>query len=399
VSAAPRLSVVDFSGAGKDMPLLVLGPSLGTSVRHLWQHCAELLGGRFRVIGWDLPGHDDSDPATGFDLAALAESVLAAVDQLSRVVSFHYAGDSLGGAVGLQMLLDAPDRVASATLLCTGARIGEPAGWQERAAAVQAGGTKTLLESAPTRWFGRGFADRSPAVAQALLADLAGADDASYAAACEALAAFDIRDRLQEISTPILAVAGAHDVVTPPSALRRIATGVQHGRLVVLDGVAHLAPAEAPEQVTRLIIDSARGADGAAPTVADVRAAGMRVRREVLGDAHVDRASVNASEFTTEFQDFITQYAWGSIWTRPGLDRRSRSLITLTALVARGHHEELAMHVRAARTNGLTNDELKELLLQTAIYCGVPNANTAFRIAQQVLAELDVEEPDAGGES
>ena len=121
------------------------------------------------------------------------------------------------------------------------------------------------------------------------------------------------------------------------------------------------------------------------------------------GSSRTRWATANANDFTAEFQEFITQYAWGGIWTRPGLDRRSRSLITLTALVARGHHEELAMHVRAARTNGLTNDEIKELLLQTAIYCGVPDANTAFRIAQQALAELDAdvdaEDPDTEGES
>jgi len=114
---------------------------------------------------------------------------------------------------------------------------------------------------------------------------------------------------------------------------------------------------------------------------------GMEVRREVLGDEHVDRATANATDFTRDFQELITEYAWGTIWTRPGLDRRSRSLITLTALVARGHHEELAMHLRAALTNGLTVDEIKETLLQTAIYCGVPDANTAFRIAQGVLEE------------
>jgi 4-carboxymuconolactone decarboxylase len=115
---------------------------------------------------------------------------------------------------------------------------------------------------------------------------------------------------------------------------------------------------------------------------------GMEVRREVLGTEHVDRATASATDFTREFQELITEYAWGTIWTRPGLDRRSRSLITLTALVARGHHEELALHVRAALTNGLTADEIKETLLQTAIYCGVPAANTAFRIAQDVLEEL-----------
>ena len=114
---------------------------------------------------------------------------------------------------------------------------------------------------------------------------------------------------------------------------------------------------------------------------------GMEVRREVLGDDHVDRATASTTDFTRDFQELITEYAWGTIWTRPGLDRRSRSLITLTALVAAGHHEELAMHVRAALTNGLTVDEIKETLLQTAIYCGVPAANTAFRIAQTVLEE------------
>ncbi|MGH3759303.1 4-carboxymuconolactone decarboxylase [Actinophytocola sp.] len=111
----------------------------------------------------------------------------------------------------------------------------------------------------------------------------------------------------------------------------------------------------------------------------------MRVRREVLGDAHVDGATAQTTEFTADFQELITRYAWGEIWTRRGLDHRSRSLITLSALVALGHHDELAMHVRAARTNGLTSDEIKELLLLTAIYCGVPAANTAFRIAQRAL--------------
>ena len=114
---------------------------------------------------------------------------------------------------------------------------------------------------------------------------------------------------------------------------------------------------------------------------------GMQVRREVLGDEHVDRATAAATDLTRDFQHFITEYAWGSVWTRPGLDRRSRSLVTLTALVARGHHEELAMHLRAALRNGLTVEEIGEVLLQTAVYCGVPDANTAFRIAQRVFEE------------
>ncbi|MBV9282415.1 MAG: 4-carboxymuconolactone decarboxylase [Chloroflexi bacterium] len=115
---------------------------------------------------------------------------------------------------------------------------------------------------------------------------------------------------------------------------------------------------------------------------------GMRVRRQVLGDEHVDRATRGSTDLTREFQDFITRYAWGEIWARPGLDRRMRSAITLTALIALGHHEELALHLRAARRNGLSRDEIKEVLLQSAIYCGVPAANTAFRIASTVFAEV-----------
>jgi len=114
---------------------------------------------------------------------------------------------------------------------------------------------------------------------------------------------------------------------------------------------------------------------------------GMRTRREVLGDAHVDGAIAGTTPFTADFQDLITRYAWGEIWSRPGLDRRMRSAITLTALTALNHHHELAMHVRAARRNGLTADEIEEVLLQAAIYCGVPAANRAFAIAQEVLAE------------
>lgn len=122
-------------------------------------------------------------------------------------------------------------------------------------------------------------------------------------------------------------------------------------------------------------------------TDADRRERGMRVRREVLGDEHVDRAVERTTGFTGDFQDLITRYAWGEIWTRPGLDRKTRSCITITALVALGHHDELAMHVRAALRNGLTPEEIKEVLLQSAIYCGVPSANAAFAVAQRVLEE------------
>jgi len=123
--------------------------------------------------------------------------------------------------------------------------------------------------------------------------------------------------------------------------------------------------------------------------MADTYDDGMRVRREVLGDDHVDRAEAGKAPFDADFQELITRYAWGSVWTRPGLDRRTRSVATLTALLALGHWEEFAMHVRAARRNGLTSEEVAEVILQSAIYCGVPVANHGFAVAREVLDSMD----------
>jgi 4-carboxymuconolactone decarboxylase len=116
---------------------------------------------------------------------------------------------------------------------------------------------------------------------------------------------------------------------------------------------------------------------------------GLDVRREVLGEAHVARSLENRTELTTEFQDFITRYAWGEIWTRPGLPRHTRSLLTISMLVALNRGEELGLHLRAAKNNGVSRDEIKEVLMQTAIYCGVPAANSAFHLAQKIFDEDD----------
>ncbi|GAA1458140.1 4-carboxymuconolactone decarboxylase [Williamsia maris] len=384
---APVITLTEFS-SDPDKPLLILGPSLGTSTTALWATAAALLTDRFHVVGWDLPGHGDSAPASEpFTIADLGAGVIAAVDHLvnrSAGESFGYAGVSVGGAVGLSLLLEAPERIGAAVVLCTGARIGETDGWRDRAAGVRASGTASMVDGSIQRWFAPGFLERRPHDAEGVLDALRAADDESYAATCEALAAFDVRDRLAEIGSPVLAVAGDCDVVTPTPGLAQIADGVGNGGVVVLDNVAHLGCLEAPNMTAHLISTHLASAASARSVLYD---RGLRVRREVLGEAHVDRATAAATDLTRDFQQFITQYAWGGIWTRPGLDRRSRSMITLTALIARGHHDEFAMHVRAARTNGLTTAEISEVILQSAIYCGVPDANTAFKIAQRVLDE------------
>ncbi|MBE1879014.1 4-carboxymuconolactone decarboxylase [Myceligenerans pegani] len=401
----PVLGAVRFALRDTARPLIVLGPSLGTSVEALWRDAAELLAPDLDVIGWDLPGHGASPaldgPATceGLTVADLAAGVhrlvmAAQAERGDTGAPYWYAGVSVGGAVGLQLLLDMPDVVRGAVLLATGARIGDPERWHERADLVATAGTPTQVTGSAERWFAPGFVGAEPHVTTRLLAALQTTDRFGYAAVCRALARFDVRDRLGEIGAPVVAVAGGHDMVTPVASLEEIAAGVRHAGLRVLDDVAHLPPAEAPAAVAAVIRETVRGGDhGNALPRTDTarrdadRGRGMAVRRAVLGDPHVDRAVAGTTPFTAGFQDLITRYAWGEIWTRPGLDRRMRSAVTLTALVAGGHWDELGMHVRAATRNGLTVDEIQEILLQTAIYCSVPSANHAFTVAQAVLRE------------
>ena len=377
-----ELTLVRLAGS-EELPTLVVGPSLGTSVTALWGQCAELLGDRFHVVGWELPGHGRGTPAeSSFTVEDLAAAVLAGVDRTLGPQAFGYAGDSIGGAVGFHLALAAPDRLTGVGVLCTGARIGTPEGWHERAALVRASGTPVMVEGSATRWFAAGFLERRPEAGAALLASLQDADKESYSLACEALAAYDVRDRLSSIHVPLLAIGGREDGAAPADRLAADAAAVPGGRFVELDGVAHQAPVEAPTTVATLLADLLRD-----PRHDAVLGAGMAVRRSVLGDAHVDRAVAGTTDVNRDFQDFITRYAWGSIWTRPGLARRDRSIAVLTALIAGRHFEELEFHLRAALTNGLTREEIVEVLLQSAVYVGVPAANTAFGVANRVLAE------------
>ncbi|MER6690547.1 bifunctional 3-oxoadipate enol-lactonase/4-carboxymuconolactone decarboxylase PcaDC [Streptomyces minutiscleroticus] len=355
-------------------PPLLLGPSLGTSLA-LWDGLAPELSAAHRVVRWDLPGHGGS-PADligpGATVADLADLVLALADSLG-IGRFAYAGVSLGGAVGLHLAAHRPERIERLAVICTSAHFNGARPWEERAELVRREGLAPVAASADGRWFTPGF------TVPRLVEDHRTADPGAYAACCDALAAFDLRERLPSITVPTLLVAGREDPATPPSHLREIADAVPGSALAEIPGASHLAPAERPEAVLAALRGHFDGYPGR----------GMEVRRQVLGDAHVDRAQSRQTPFTARFQDFISRYAWGEVWTDPTLARRERSMITMTALVAHGHLDELAMHVRAARRNGLTPEEIGAVLLQTAVYCGVPAANSAFAVAQRVLAEED----------
>jgi len=389
----------NYERIGAEGTPLILGPSIGTTTR-LWDAALPHFAAGHAVIRYDLPGHGGtpaailSDTAPGATTVAdLAQTVLDLADALG-VERFAYAGVSLGGAIGTWLAAHHPQRVTALAVLCSSPHFGDPAAWHQRAKLVREEGTGPVADTAPGRWFTAGFVAEDPPIVSELIDDLYSASPLGYAACCDALAAVDLRGDLASIVAPTLVVAGRQDVATPVAHARELADGIPGAHLLEVADAGHLAVAERPDVVGAALRNHFAVTEQFSAK-RPAHAAGMAVRRAVLGDAHVDRAIAQTTDFTADFQDFITRYAWGEIWTRPGLERRLRSAVTLTALVAHGHHNELAMHVRGALANGLTREELKEILLQAAVYCGVPAANAAFAVAQRVLAEFD--DPSTSG--
>ncbi|MFI1564274.1 alpha/beta fold hydrolase [Streptomyces sp. NPDC020490] len=411
----------------EDAPVLILGPSLGTTW-HMWDRQVPELAKQWRVLRFDLPGHGGSPAHPAGSVPELAARLLAVLDGLG-VRRFGYAGCAFGGAIGIELALRRPERLASLALVAASPRFGTADEFRQRGVIVRTNGLDPIARTSPGRWFTAEFATAQPAITEWAVQMVRTTDPGCYIAACEALAAFDARDELGRIGVPTVVLVGSDDQVTGPAEARTLVAGIPDARLAVVPGASHLVPVEQPGAVTDLLVRHfstawqagpaepptggtalpvapatpvpaapARSAPIAeiAPAAAapahpaerpDPYDAGIKLRREVLGDAHVDRALAQADEFSGDFQDFVTRYAWGEIWDRPGLDRRTRSCITLTALVAGGHLEDLAAHTRAALRNGLTPAEIKEVLLQAAVYCGVPAAGRAFEVARQVVRE------------
>ena len=240
--------------------LLVVGPSLGTAVAPLWEACARELPAHLAVVGWDLPGHGASAPHDHpFTVQDLASAVVEATEgvRAGSAAPVAYAGVSLGGAVALALALDHPDTFAGVVSIASGAKIGEPDGWLERADLVRRAGTPVMVEGSAKRWFAPGFIEREPARAAQLLASLQDADSASYARCCEALAGFDVRDDLGRVDVQVLALAGELDEVAPP-AMSELVAERSGGASGVLAGAAHLPPPEQPAATAHALTDFLR---------------------------------------------------------------------------------------------------------------------------------------------
>lgn len=350
-------------------PPVVLLNAIGTTTA-IWDGVVAQLAERMSVIRVDTRGHGDAPPDhEPCAIGDLAGDVLAVLDK-HDVERAHLAGVSLGGMVAMWLAAHHPERVARLALLCTSAHLPAPR-WQERAAAVRAGGMAAIAGPVVARWITPALAARDPELLARLTAMLQSTDAESYARCCEAIAAMDLRADLPRIGAPTLVIAGAQDEAIPVEHARTIAEGIAAARLCVLPDAAHIPVVEHAGPVAVRLLQHFTG--------------GEATRRAVLGDEHVDRAIDRTSEFTAPFQDFLTRYAWGEVWTRPGLSQRDRSLITLAVLTALGAEHELAMHVAGALRNGATPGEIREVLLHTAVYAGLPRANRAFAIADDVL--------------
>ncbi|MFE4593041.1 bifunctional 3-oxoadipate enol-lactonase/4-carboxymuconolactone decarboxylase PcaDC [Streptomyces laurentii] len=414
----------------EDAPVLVLGPSLGTTW-HMWDRQIPELTRDWRVVRFDLPGHGGAPAQPASSVAELGDRLLATLDELG-VQRFGYAGCSLGGAIGMDLALRAPHRVASLVLVAASPRFGSADEFRQRAVMVRANGLEPMARTAPEQWFTPTFAAAQPAIVDWAVQMVRTTDPGCYIAACEALAVFDVRESLGRIGVPALVLVGSEDAITGPAEARTLVAGIQDARLAVVPAASHLAPVEQPSAVTELLaghfaplgqdthggltvvpapaaVPSPQGPavpqmpQASAPVVPvgeiapmapaeddatarpDVYERGLKLRREMLGDAHVDETL--ADPFAADFQTLATRYAWGEVWSREGLDRRTRSAVTLAALIAGGHHDSLADHTRAALRSGLTAGELREILLQTAVYCGLPAAESALRVVGRVIKE------------
>ena len=386
-------------------PALLLANSLGTDLS-LWDPVIPQLARHFHVIRFDKRGHGASEVPPGMSewtIEALARDALAVADA-AGAQRFAYAGISIGGMIGVWLGANAPQRLTRLVLSNTSAEM-PSSGWAERIAAVHANGMAGLVDGIMQRWFTEPYRARADTTFQTVREHLLQVDPAGYVGCCAAIRDMRIAELPARIQVPTLVVTGTHDIATPKAMGEAIATAVPGGARVVELPVAHIPHPEQPDRflsaVLRFLLEGEgdRGeggqgeheqgegtqGDAAFGTERARWEAGMARRKSMLGADYVEAASARSTPFTGPFQDLITRYAWGEIWTRPGLDARTRRLLVLAQMVALGRWEEFRLHVRAGLEAELIEADLQEVLLQSAIYCGVPAANTAFHHARELL--------------
>ena len=360
-------------------PVVMLSHSLGLD-HGMWDPQAAELERQFQVLRYDLRGHGGSDaPGGEYTLEVLGRDAIALADALG-VQLFAFCGLSIGGMIGQWLALNAPQRLTHLVLANTTSRLADPSLMETRRKTVLEQGMLPVTDAALRRFFSAAMVEKgAPAVASSRRVLLA-TDPIGYAGCCAAVRDLNFTDRLAQIRTPTLVISGDSDESMPWDGHGRVLSTAIPGARAVRLPAAHVSNLERPRSFTAALLDFL------VPAAAGTVEAGQRVRRAALGDAHVDRSIAAATDFTRDFQALITRFAWGTIWARPGLDHRTRRLLVVAATAALGRWEEFRLHVRAGLAAELEPCDLEEVLLQVAVYAGVPAANTAFQIASEELA-------------
>lgn len=363
------------------LPVLVLAHSLGCD-HEMWAPQMPGLLDYFQVLRYDTRGHGASDvPSGDYTLDQFGHDLLGLVDKLG-IQSFAVCGLSMGGAVGQWLALNAPQKLTRIVLANTSPKFGSPDLWNARRKSVLEDGIRAVVDAVMQRFF---FPDKqTTSAAESIRSVFMATDPKGYAACCAALRDMDSLASLNKIKTPTLIIGSDRDPSTPWEGNSSILARNIPGAKAVKLNTAHLSNLEQPHAFTTAVLEFLLPREAGA----DPYEAGMKIRRQVLGDAHVQRSINSATDFNREFQELITRYAWGTIWTRPGLDHRTRRLLVLAITAALGRWEEFRLHLRAGLEHDLEVGDIKETLLQIAIYAGVPASNTAFQIAKEELDRL-----------
>lgn len=366
-------------------PLVLLAHPLGMT-QAVWDDVLPALLPRYRVLTWDLPGHGASDawPQDGgnIDTQALANDALA-LAKIASASRFHFVGTSIGGAIGQQLLARSPERLLSAMLTNTGAVIGTADAWNSRAQRVRDEGLAALSVEIVPRWFAPALIEAQPALAAGWKTQMARGDDESYARLCEMLGRTDFSGQLKDSGVPVRLLGGSEDVATPPATLEALSAECDGAALEILESVGHVPSVESPDGVAQRLLSWLSSQRGEIGEQGISYSEGLQTRKQVLGEEHVERASANATTLDAPFQQMITRLAWGELWGNDDLRRSERSMITLGILAALGRDGELELHLKTAKRIGLSEAQLRQVLMHVAIYAGVPAANHAFGLAKR----------------
>ena len=357
---------------------VVFANSLGSD-QSIWDDVIANLPKGYGVLTFDLRGHGQSSGlADGIE--GLADDVSQLIDALG-ITDVLFCGVSIGGMIGQVVASKRADVVRAAVLCNTAPLIGTVERWENRIAAVKADGVIGCAEMIINNWFGPSYTVQKDRMA--LHQTMVGrTPDAGYIAACEAIRDADLSPFTKAITAPTLCIGGQHDKSVSPEDVQNLAQMIPGAQAEIFDDLGHLPCLEMPEKLAAMIA-------AFDPALSDRAEAGMAVRRVVLSDAHVDKAGASITPLDQAFQTLITEGAWGTVWSNPGISARDRSMLTLALLAATGNFDEIPMHIRATARTGATERDITEAFQHVAIYAGVPRANHALKLAKQTLAAME----------